>query len=93
MRSYVNPGYPKKIPQPSENRQILGLSQSLRSAPSIPNRFQGYGYDADQNGKLRPQKPLKPGFSGIKGDEVGPGDYDPDNFVAKKHSAAAFSKV
>lgn len=89
----MNPGHPKKLPSPTENKQLLGLSQSLRSAPSIPNRHQATGYETEPDGKLRPQRPLNPGFSGLKGDEVGPGDYDPATFVKKKSSSAPFSKV
>ena len=93
LRSYVNPGHPKQRPVATENKVLQGLSQTLRSAPSIPTRYQAQGYETDSEGKLKPQKPLKPGFSGLKGDEVGPGDYEPMTPLKHKTSVAAFSKV
>jgi hypothetical protein len=93
LRSYTNPGHPKQRPMPTENKLLQGLSQSLRSAPSIPNRFQASGYETDGGGKLKPQKPLKPGFSGLQGDQVGPGDYEPATFIKKNASVAAFSRM
>jgi hypothetical protein len=43
------------------------------------------------DGLLKPQEPLKPGFSGIKNDRVGPGDYDPK--LLTKAPVANFQKV
>lgn len=92
LKSYVNPGHPKQLPKPTVVKQAeLGLTSELRSAPSIPNKHQGYGYET-RGGKLVPQQPLKPGFSGVGSDKVGPGDYDPPVKLTKGPSAV-FGKV
>ncbi len=70
----------------------LGLTSELRSAPSIPTKFQAYGYE-NRDGKLVPQQPLKPGFSGLGSDAVGPGDYDPPVKPMYKPQTAVFGKV
>ena len=73
----------------------IGEFRAQPSAPSIPTKFQSFGYEESDGGLLRPQEPLKPGFSGIKEDRVGPGDYDP-KVVDSRHPRApvpCFSKV
>ncbi len=89
----MNPGHPKKLPSPAREPEVLRmLATNLRSAPSIPNKFQASGYE-NHDGKLVPQQPLKAGFSGLGGDTVGPGDYDPPVMLKHKNSAPIFSKV
>ena len=65
------------------------------SAPSIPTKFQSFGYEETETGDLRLQEPLKPGFTGVKNDTVGPGDYDPKPSDSRHHRAPAslFHKV
>ena len=67
---------------------------SQLTAPSIPTRHQSYGYEDAQDGRLVLQEPVRPGFTGVKGDTVGPGDYEPDlNPVLPSVKVANFSKV
>eukprot|EP01035_Chromulina_nebulosa_P022207 gene22207-28756_t len=47
------------------------------AVPSIPTKNQAFGYEEDNIGTLIPQAPLIAGFSGLKSDSVGPGDYEP----------------
>jgi len=56
--------------------EILATAPFQPTVPSIPNRFQSYGYE-EWDGKLVLQQPLHPGYSGLKHDTVGPLDYDP----------------
>ena len=60
------------------------------AVPSIPVRQQSYGYEEDDAGKLIPQAPINPGFTGTKGDTVGPGDYDP--VIPRSKSAINFGR-
>lgn len=71
------------------NLRVLQLT-AQPSAPSIPTKFQSFGYEETEDGLLHPQQPLKPGFSGLKNDGVGPGDYDP-KLVDSRHPRAASS--
>ncbi|KAJ1398717.1 hypothetical protein B484DRAFT_471733 [Ochromonadaceae sp. CCMP2298] len=45
-------------------------------APSIPTKFQSYGYELSE-GRLELQEPLYPVYSGTRQDAVGPCEYDP----------------
>ena len=57
------------------------------SVPSIPTRFQGTGYEENNNGTLVLQDAVEPGFDGTKYNSVGPGDYEPKmDFVKYKHA-------
>lgn len=47
------------------------------SPPSIPARVQSHGYEVLPTGEVKPQPPAIPGYSGLKNDTVGPGDYNP----------------
>lgn len=60
------------------------LKAQQPTAPSIPTKFQSFGYEEDDVGKLKPQSALNPGFSGGRFDSVGPGDYDPKPFTKAK---------
>ena len=44
--------------------------------PSIPSHLSVFGYEENQNGQLIKQKSNQVGFTGIKHDKVGPGDYE-----------------
>lgn len=55
-------------------------------APSIPTRFQSYGYENGPDGRLHLQDPLYPVYSGRANDTVGPCEYDP-NINVKFRSA------
>lgn len=60
----------------SDSTLLSALISAQPTAPSIPNKFQSFGYEEDETGKLKPQASLNPGFSGERFDSVGPGDYD-----------------
>lgn len=93
LKTYINAGHPKERPKATIVKQAeLGLTNELRSAPSIPTKFQAYGYE-NRDGKLVPQQPLKPGFSGLASDAVGPGDYDPPVKPMYKSQNAVFGKL
>lgn len=80
--------------QPSHLDSLRQLTSHI-SAPSIPTKFQSFGYEETEDGDLRLQEPLKPGFSGTKYDAVGPGDYDP-KLIDSRHQrapASLFHKV
>ena len=53
------------------------LFKSKMNPPSIPSHKNIYGYDEDDRGQLIKQQAISVGFSGLKNDKVGPGDYDP----------------
>jgi hypothetical protein len=80
--------------QPAHLDSLKQLTTHI-SAPSIPNKFQSFGYEETDGGDLRLQEPLKPGFSGLKYDAVGPGDYDVKGYDSRHHRAPAslFHKV
>eukprot|EP00607_Mallomonas_marina_P007898 CAMPEP_0182423352 /NCGR_PEP_ID=MMETSP1167-20130531/9320_1 /TAXON_ID=2988 /ORGANISM="Mallomonas Sp, Strain CCMP3275" /LENGTH=425 /DNA_ID=CAMNT_0024602243 /DNA_START=8 /DNA_END=1285 /DNA_ORIENTATION=+ len=59
------------------------IAPAVQQVPSIPTKFQSYGYEDAQDGRLVPQPSTRPGFTGIKNDTVGPGDYDPNFDVVK----------
>jgi len=72
----------------------MGIHAGANSVPSIPTRFQSYGYESTANGKILLQDPVNPGFSGVRDDKVGPCDYDPKvNLKYKSTPKANFSKV
>ncbi len=80
--------------QPSSNPLALVASKRLDCPPSIPAKSQANGYEILPDGKVQPQGPLIPGYSGRPGDTVGPGDYDPRIDIKFKHAPGAnFSKV
>jgi len=65
----------KQYPSPVTPKVPL---EKLTTVPSIPVRHQAYGFEPDPNtGKLVLQKPSYPGYTGVKGDTVGPMDYMP----------------
>jgi len=68
---------PKKHLQSSQSFEFLEVVPEPFVVPSIPARHQSYGYEENPTGKLIPQAPINPGFTGTKNDTVGPGDYDP----------------
>ena len=55
----------------------LGATPSGANAPSIPTKFQSYGYENGKDGRLSLQEPLYPVYSGKGNDAVGPCEYDP----------------
>lgn len=72
----------------------LGGSASATAAPSIPTKFQSYGYECDRDGRLKLQDPLYPVYSGKQADAVGPCEYDPKIDVKFKSAPkASFGKV
>jgi hypothetical protein len=56
----------------------LGGPGTAPTAPSIPTKFQSYGYDVGPQGTLKLQDPLYPVYSGKGSDAVGPAEYDPN---------------
>lgn len=80
--------------QPSHLDALKQLSIQA-SAPSIPTKFQSFGYEETEDGNLRLQEPLRPGFTGLKNDHVGPGDYDPKivDSLHPRAPASLFHKV
>lgn len=72
----------------------LGGPATSGTAPSIPNKFQSYGYESGKDGRLALQEPLYPVYSGKGADAVGPCEYDPK--IDTKYRSAPktnFSKV
>lgn len=109
LKSTIKEGAPKKFAKPSSNviekleniktdsLAIAGLSSSSKGSPlgipSIPTKFQSYGYESNNLGHLVLQEPLIPGFAGTKDDAVGPGDYNPKvDFRFRSAPAAGFGK-
>ena len=63
-------------------------------APSIPTRFQSYGYEHGPDGRLHLQNPLYPVYTGRANDTVGPCEYDPNiNIKFKSAPKTNFSNV
>jgi len=91
--------HPAKRQIPQKPRYETGPLQLLAPhikpvVPSIPTRYQSYGYEDAQDGRLIPQEPVRPGFTGLGNDSAGPGDYEPD--ISLKYAAvpaANFAKV
>lgn len=48
----------------------------VQNPPSIPSHLSVFGYEENENGQLVKQKSNQIGFTGIKADKVGPGDYE-----------------
>lgn len=69
----------------SKSLELLSVRQS---APSIPTKFQSYGYEheVDYSGSLIPQELERPGHTGIKLDTVGPGEYNPNINIKFNHT-------
>lgn len=68
----------------SKSTELLSVRQS---APSIPTKFQGFGYDnMDYSGSLIAHEPERPGHTGVKEDTVGPGEYDPNVNIKFRHT-------
>ena len=69
-----------KKPEKNTANQSLEILKSIMPSaapPSIPTRFQSYGYEEDPvTGNLSLQKPLDVYYSGEKGDSIGPGSYN-----------------
>lgn len=70
--------------RPQSVETLLRLMELTPTVPSIPNKFQSYGYDTQEGGnpsqasKLTLQMPsYAVGYSGVGADCVGPLDYDP----------------
>ena len=63
--------------------------KTVGSAPSIPGKFDQFGYDETPEGHLRKQVAPKKGFKGRDGDTVGPGEYDTRSDIAKKAKGGA----
>lgn len=72
----------------------LGGPATASAAPSIPTRFQSYGYELGSDGRLMLQDPLYPVYSGKQNDAVGPCEYDPKIDVKYKSAPKSnFGKV
>eukprot|EP01041_Mallomonas_annulata_P007348 gene7348-14997_t len=86
---------PRRMNRLAANAALLNpaITLGVPQPPSIPTKFQSYGYEDAQDGRLVLQEPTRPGFTGIKGDTVGPGDYEPDSGVKfKKAPMIDFSR-
>jgi len=70
-------GHSRPVPINDALLNSLGGPSSAAGAPSIPTKFQSYGYETDKSGKLTLQEPLYPVYSGKGKDAVGPCEYDP----------------
>ena len=83
----------------NQGKPNRALSEALAAAgnrvpPSIPTRFQSYGYEVTDAGDLQLQEPLYPVYQGSGDSAVGPGDYEPkDTIRFKKAPTAQFGKV
>ena len=63
------------------------------SAPSIPGRFDQFGYDETSDGHLRRQVAPNRGHLGRDGDTVGPGEYELQQAITKAvRGGADFSR-
>ena len=51
----------------------------IMNPPSIPSHTNTFGYDENEYGQLVKQSTSSVGFTGIKQDMVGPGDYNVDS--------------
>lgn len=72
----------------------LGGPTATTVAPSIPTKYQSYGYECNADGRLSLQDPLYPVYSGKLHDAVGPCEYDPKIDVRYKSAPkTSFGKV
>lgn len=76
IKSVFEKSKPKKINKSSNILEDLNIP-TVSKIPSIPTRFQSYGYEIGRDGSLILQDALHAGYSGLKKDTVGPGDYEP----------------
>lgn len=86
LKSEFDGGRQKKREKPKNPLDEIGIRPVLQ-APSIPTRFQSFGYELGNNGKLVLQDSPGAGYSGVKGDTVGPGDYEPTELLHRKGGA------
>eukprot|EP00940_MAST-03C_sp_MAST-3C-sp2_P002546 g2546.t1 len=88
----------KKKKKRHENDVLFSLrAQTLhpRSVPSIPGKETKYGYEETTFGQLIPQKPKRRGYTGLKCDTIGPGQYTPNiGFGARrrKYKSTSFGR-
>ena len=61
----------------AKNEPKLRVLYSFPSVPSIPTHGQAYGYDETESGELISQKNPNEMHSGVPGDSIGPGHYNP----------------
>ncbi len=90
-----NVGLQRSASRPTTKTDYLNIVPKSPQVPSIPTKFQSFGYEEDEDGLLIRQAPLKPGYLGTRDDSAGPGDYDPDIKGGKfnKSHGVTFSKV
>jgi hypothetical protein len=64
----------RKINKPKAKSRVgSNFVPRISTVPSVPTKFQSYGYIETSDGILRRQDPLPLGFSGIGADIPGPG--------------------
>jgi hypothetical protein len=81
--SSINASSSRRIKSQSEKRSgspssSLDILRSIipSAPPSVPNRFQSFGYEQDdETGKMIPTKPFGI-ITGVKDDMIGPGQYN-----------------
>lgn len=59
----------------SASEQKLAAAR-VQNPPSIPSHLSVFGYEENENGHLIKQRSNQVGFTGVKADKVGPGDYE-----------------
>lgn len=74
-RSSFKNGKPKTFVHANKNYDNFNVPKNV--VPSIPTRYQSYGYEPGSNGKMFLQSPVNSGYAGTGKDMVGPMDYDP----------------
>jgi hypothetical protein len=63
----------------SQNKNARTGSKTPMNPPSIPSHMSVFGYEENQTGQLVKQTNNQVGFTGVKKDTVGPGDYEIQN--------------
>ena len=78
----------KSFPKPQSSPVHI---EKKSNVPSIPTKHQSYGFEEDDKGNLVEQKPVYPGYTGLKHDTVGPMDYNP-TYGLRSKKTTNFSK-
>ena len=90
----ITKNFKKKIKNNIHKTEFKKSDNLLQLIPTIPNKFQKYGFDILEDGKIiqKIDPFLSQTFSGEKGDSVGPGRYEISDEINWYKTGPQFSK-
>jgi len=72
-------GTSMSLSKSNANKSKPNILNTVMNPPSIPSHLSVFGYEENVSGHLVKQRSNQIGFTGIKYDKVGPGDYEIGN--------------